>query len=152
MAAARTLRGVGPYLPPRPVGETGKDDPVATHRPPEAWHREDGQVDAMQRAIAVSAATVGSEGIYTSVVTTAPGGRTRLHHHGPCETSIYVIAGSARFTWGPTGAEHAFEAGPGDVVYIPALEPHVEENPSATEDLVVLVSRNCAEGINHYLD
>jgi uncharacterized RmlC-like cupin family protein len=152
MAAVRTLRGVGPFLPSRLVGETGKDGGMATHRPPEVWHREDGQVDAMRRAVAVSAGTVGSEGIYTSVVTTAPGGRTRLHHHGPCETSIYVITGSARFTWGPTGAEHAFEARPGDVVYIPAQEPHVEENPSSTEELVVLVSRNCAEGINHYLE
>jgi len=106
----------------------------------------------MHRAIAVSASTVGSAGIYTSVVTTAPGGRTRVHHHGECETSIYVIAGAARFSFGPTGVEHSFEAGPGDVVYIPAQEVHVEENASATDELVVLLSRNCPEGVNHYVE
>ncbi|MDQ1375722.1 MAG: hypothetical protein QOJ09_3060 [Actinomycetota bacterium] len=125
---------------------------MASYRPPESWHYEDGQVTSMRRAIAVSGSTIGSEGIYGSVVTTEPGGRSRVHHHGPCETSIYVIAGRARFSWGPSGVEHTFDAGPGDVVYIPAREPHVEENASATEDLVVLVHRNCDEGINHYLD
>jgi uncharacterized RmlC-like cupin family protein len=125
---------------------------MVTHRPPTSWSREDGQTPDMQRAVAVSAPTVGSASLYSSVVTTAPGGRTRTHHHGQCETSIYVIAGQARFTWGPTGREHACEAGPGDVVYIPAEEPHVEENPSRSEDLVVLVTRNCGDGVNHYLD
>lgn len=125
---------------------------MATHRPPESWAREDGHVTSMQRAIAVSRETIGSEGLYSSVVTTGPGGRTRVHHHGQCETSIYVIAGQARFSWGPTGLEETFDAGPGDVVYIPAYEPHVEQNASATEDLVVLVTRNCDEGVNHYLD
>lgn len=125
---------------------------MVQHRPPSSWQRESGQTPLMQRAIAVSASTVGSEGLYSSVVTTAPSGRTRVHHHGPCETSIYVISGHARFTWGTTGLEHTCEAGPGDVVYIPAAEPHVEENASSTEELLVLVTRNCGEGVNHYLD
>ena len=60
----------------------------------------------MERAIAVSRDTVRSQGLYTAVVTTPPSGSTRLHHHGDCETSIYVVSGVARFTWGPTGVEH----------------------------------------------
>ena len=106
----------------------------------------------MDRAIAISRDTVGSAGLYSSVVTTAPGGRTRVHHHGPCETSIYIISGRARFTWGPTGVEQATEAEPGDIVYIAAEEAHVEENVSTGEQLVVLVTRNCAEGVNVYLE
>ena len=44
------------------------------------------------------------------------------------------------------------EAAPGDVVYIAAEEVHVEENASTSENLVVLVTRNCAEGVNVYRD
>ncbi len=106
----------------------------------------------MLRAVAISHDTVGSRGLYSSIVTTAPAGRTRAHHHGPCETSIYILSGRARFTWGPTGVEEAIEAEPGDVVYIAAEEFHVEENASKREPLVVLVTRNCAEGVNVYRD
>jgi len=106
----------------------------------------------MLRAVAISRDTVGSQGLYSSIVTTAPGGRTRVHHHGPCETSIYILSGRARFTWGPNGVEEAMEATPGDVVYIAAEEVHVEANASTSEDLVVLVTRNCAEGVNVYRD
>ena len=106
----------------------------------------------MRRAVAISRDTVGSQGLYSSIVTTAPGGRTRVHHHGPCETSIYILSGHPRFTWGPTGVEEALEAEPGDVVYIAAEEFHVEENASTSESLVVLVTRNCAEGVNVYRD
>jgi uncharacterized RmlC-like cupin family protein len=112
--------------------------------------RQPGQTDAMKRAVAISRETVGSAGLYSSIVTTAPGGRTRVHHHGPCETSIYIVSGRARFRWGPTGVESAMEAEPGDIVYIAAEEVHVEENASAIEPLVVLVTRNCAEGVNVY--
>ncbi len=90
-------------------------------------------------------------GTYT-VVITEPGGRTRVHHHGPCETSIFVMAGRARFTFGPTGVEDTVEAEADDIVFIPAHEPHVEENASTTERLVVLVTRNCPSGYNVYLD
>jgi uncharacterized RmlC-like cupin family protein len=111
-----------------------------------------GQNSDMERSIAVSAELVGSVGLYSSIVTTAPGGRTRIHHHGECETSIFVLSGHARYTWGPTGLEHAMDADAGDFVYIPAGEVHVEENASETEQLVVVLSRNCPGSIVHYLD
>jgi uncharacterized RmlC-like cupin family protein len=106
----------------------------------------------MERSIAVSADTVGSVGLYSSVVTTGPGGKTRIHHHGECETSIYILAGQERYTWGPTGLEHAMEAAAGDFIYIPAGEIHVEENASAREPLVVVLTRNCPGSVVHYLD
>ena len=111
-----------------------------------------GQNNDMERSIAVSADTVGSVGLYSSVVTTAPGGRTRIHHHGECETSIYILSGRARYTWGPTGLEDAMQAGVGDFIYIPAGEVHVEENASQDEPLVVVLTRNCPGSVVHYLD
>lgn len=111
-----------------------------------------GQNRDMERSIAVSADMVGSVGLYSSVVTTAPGGKTRIHHHGACETSIFIVSGRARYTWGPTGLEEAMEAGPADFIYIPAGEVHVEENASATQPLVVVLTRNCPGSVVHYLD
>jgi uncharacterized RmlC-like cupin family protein len=106
----------------------------------------------MVRAIAVSSPLAGSTSLYSSIVTTAPRGKTRIHHHGPCETSIFIKSGRARFTWGPTGLEHELDAVAGDFVYIPAGEIHVEENASADEPLVVLLSRNCPDSFVVYMD
>ncbi len=111
-----------------------------------------GQNNDMERSIAVSAGTVGSVGLYSSIVTTGPGGKTRIHHHGECETSIYIVSGAARYTWGPTGLEQAMEAEAGDFIYIPAGEVHVEENASQDEALVVVLTRNCSGSVVHYLD
>ena len=111
-----------------------------------------GQNADMERSIAISAERVGSVGLYSSVVTTAPGARTRIHHHGECETSIWIAAGRARYTFGPTGVEESMEAEAGDFVYVAAGEVHVEENASDTEPLVVVISRNCPDSVVHYLD
>jgi uncharacterized RmlC-like cupin family protein len=106
----------------------------------------------MERSEAISEELVGSKGLYSSIVTTAPGARTRIHHHGECETSIWILSGRARYTFGPTGLEEMFEAGPGDFVYIPAGEVHVEENASNAESLVVVITRNCRGSVVHYVD
>ena len=106
----------------------------------------------MERSIAIGADTVGAVGLYSSVVTTAPGAKTRIHHHGECETSIWIASGRARYTFGPTGLEASMEAEAGDFVYIAAGEAHVEENASPTEPLVVVISRNCPGSVVHYLD
>ncbi len=111
-----------------------------------------GQNSDMERAIAVSSGVAGSTGLYSSIVTTAPGGKTRIHHHGPCETSIYIVSGRASYTWGPTGLESSMAAAAGDFVYIPAGEVHVEENASADEPLVVVLTRNCPDSLVVYMD
>ena len=76
----------------------------------------------------------------------------RIHHHGPCETSIYILSGTADYTWGAGGTEHALQAAAGDFIYIPAGEIHVEANASATEPLVVVLTRNCPDSHVVYLD
>jgi uncharacterized RmlC-like cupin family protein len=111
-----------------------------------------GQHAGMERSIAISQPLVGSVGLYSSIVTTAPGDKTRIHHHGPCETSIYVLSGAARYTWGETGLEHEMAADAGDFIYIPAGEIHVEANASATDPLVVVLTRNCPDSHVVYVD
>lgn len=111
-----------------------------------------GQHAGMERSIAISAPRVGSRQLYSSIVSTAPGDRTRIHHHGDCETSIYILSGRASYTYGPTGLEEGFDAEAGDFIYIPAGEVHVEANASETEPLVVVLTRNCADSHVVYLD
>ncbi len=125
---------------------------MATRIRPTEWQRGSGQNPDMERAIAISAPTVGSTRLYSSVVTTAPAAKTRIHHHGECETSIYILSGHARYTFGPTGLEETFDAGAGDFVYIPAGEVHVEENASDGDPLVVVLTRNCPDSHVEYVD
>jgi uncharacterized RmlC-like cupin family protein len=110
-----------------------------------------GQNADMERIIAISRDTVGSQQLYSSIVQTGPGGRTEIHHHGECETSIYILKGRARFYSGE-GLADVTDADEGDFVYVSAYEVHVEENASDTELLVVLLSRNCAGSVVHYVD
>jgi uncharacterized RmlC-like cupin family protein len=125
---------------------------MATRISPADRYTTIGQHAGMERSIAISAPTVGSAQLYSSIVSTAPGDRTRIHHHGTCETSIYILSGAASYTYGPTGVEHAFEATAGDFVYIPAGEIHVEANASDREPLVVVLTRNCPDSHVEYLD
>ena len=113
---------------------------------------QQGEHPGLSREIAISNPTVGSEGIYASVLVTPPGGSTRIHHHGECESSIYIVSGRAKFTWGPTGTEHELIADPGDFVYIPAGEVHAESNVSLTEPLEVVVTRNCPDSVTIVVD
>ena len=125
---------------------------MATRIRPDERSTSTGQNADMERSIAISAEAVGSIGLYSSVVTTAPGARTRIHHHGECETSIWIVSGRARYTFGPTGLEESMAAEAGDFVYIAAGEVHVEENASDREPLVVVISRNCPGSVVHYLE
>jgi uncharacterized RmlC-like cupin family protein len=125
---------------------------MAVRITPADRHTTVGQHPGMERSIAISRPTVGSEHLYSSIVSTAPGDRTRTHHHGDCETSIYILSGAAHYSWGPTGVEDAMDAAAGDFVYIPAGEVHVEANASATDPLVVLLTRNCPDSHVVYLD
>ena len=125
---------------------------MATRVTPAQRQTSPGQTPDMERSIAISSQATGSSRLYSSIVTTAPGRKTRVHHHGPCETSIYILAGRARYTWGPSGLESSMPAEEGDFVYIPAGEIHVEENASDSEPLVVVLTRNCAEPVVEYMD
>ena len=107
----------------------------------------------MERSIAISRPTVGSERLYSSIVSTAPGDKTRVHHHGDCETSIYIVSGSARYTWGPTGLEHADDARrPATSSTSRRARSTSRRTPATTDPLVVVLTRNCPDSHVVYLD
>jgi len=97
----------------------------------------------MAREAGVSEETVGATTVWSGFVTTPPGLSSSVHHHGDCESAIFVISGRARFRYGDK-LEHAVEVSAGDFIYVPPLEIHQEENLSETEPCTLIVSRGCS--------
>lgn len=99
------------------------------------------QTKGMVRESGVTPETAGAQRLWTGYVTTPPGMVSGAHHHGDAESSIYILSGHARFTWGDR-LEHGRDTGPGDFIYVPPRVIHAEENLSQTEPFVFIVSRN----------
>ena len=98
----------------------------------------------MMRQAAVSRSTVGAQKIWVGLVELGPGLRSAVHHHGECESVIYVISGSARFYAGER-LEVTEEAGAGDIVWVPPHAVHLEMNASRTEPVRMVVARSTQE-------
>ncbi len=124
-----------------------------------AWHRhlhhtaqdqlseDTAQTPGMRRFEAISGKRNGSRNIWMGKTHVAPGMISADHHHGEAETGIYVVSGTPVFVFLDGDVERRIEAGPGDYVYVPPYVPHREENPSATEEAVVVLARSTQEGI-----
>src|SRR5699024_8325765 len=63
------------------------------------------------------------------------------HHHGEAETSGFIISGVTRLLHGEEYGEYV-EYHPGDFLRVPAILPHIEQNPSKTEPIEFLTARN----------
>lgn len=100
------------------------------------------QTQGMLREVAVAPETTGSRGIWMGIASTPGGTVNDWHHHGDCETAIYVLAGRARFRWGPGGRASA-EVGPGDFLAVAPGAIHQEE-ALGKEPVVFVVARACS--------
>ena len=101
------------------------------------------QTTGMIREAGVSEETVGATTIWSGYVWTPPGLASGVHHHGDCETAIYVLSGRVRFFYGDK-LEHSVDVSPGDFLFVPPNEVHQEQNLSETEPVELIVSRGCA--------
>ena len=99
---------------------------------------------AMVREAAISRALVGAERIWVGYVELPPGMSSAPHHHGECESAIYIISGVANFRTGD-GYKALDTAHPGDFVWVPPEVAHIEENASATEPVRMVVIRSTQE-------
>ena len=127
------------------------------------WHRQllrirageltgdTGQTPGMTRLEAVSAGSVGAEKLWMGQTHVAAGTKSGNHHHGEAETAIYVVSGHPAFVFAEGDSEVRLEAGPGDYIFVPPYVPHREENPGATE-AVVVIARSSQQGIVVNLD
>jgi uncharacterized RmlC-like cupin family protein len=98
----------------------------------------------MVREAAISQGLVGAEQLWVGYVELPPGMRSAPHHHGDCESAIYVIGGSAKFLSGD-GLQRVETAAAGDFVWVPPHIVHIEENASATEPVRMVVARSTQE-------
>ncbi len=113
---------------------------------PHERDKDTAQTPGMQREAGIAASTVGAEKIWVGHVTMAPGAKSGVHHHGPVESSIYVISGRARFRFGPK-LEQQVQAGPGDFVYVPPEVVHQEINVDANAPVEMIVARDGQENV-----
>jgi len=94
---------------------------------------------SMTRLGAISADTVGSEGIFMGVSRLPPGTRSTSHFHTNCESSLYVSSGRGRFLTGPR-LDRDLLIEPGDFIFVPPNAPHAVANDGDVE-LVLIVAR-----------
>jgi uncharacterized RmlC-like cupin family protein len=106
---------------------------------------------AMRREAAVSEALVGAHRIWMGYVELPPGAVSGAHHHGECESAIYLISGAATFLTGERLDErHA--AGAGDVVWVPPHVVHVEANARDDEPVRMVVARSTQQTLVFAVD
>ena len=100
------------------------------------------QTKGIRREAAVAPDTTGATALWMGLARTPGGTVSAWHHHGDCETGIYVVSGRARFSWGSGGGESA-EVGPGDFL---AVGPHAihREEALGDEEFVMVIARGCS--------
>ncbi|MFL5798752.1 MAG: cupin domain-containing protein [Actinomycetota bacterium] len=81
---------------------------------------------------------VATERMWAGVARTAPGAISGWHHHGDCESTIYVLSGALRMEFGPGGRE-VLVATPDDFLYVAPGAVHREGNPTEGESQIVVV-------------
>jgi len=105
------------------------------------------QSSGMRRLEAISGAMTGAERIWMGESHIGPATRSSNHHHGESETGIYVLRGNPVFVFLKGDEETRIETQPGDYVFVPPFVAHREENPSPSEEAVVILARSTQEAI-----
>lgn len=116
--------------PDAPLGRAGSGDLVPGQATP-----------GMQRRQAFA-----TDGMWSGMVRTEAGAASGWHHHGDFETTIYVLTGVLRMQFGAGGGD-AFDAGPGDFVYVPKGAVHREANPTDDPSTAVIVRAGMGEAV-----
>jgi uncharacterized RmlC-like cupin family protein len=86
---------------------------------------------------------VATDHLWAGVVRTEPGAFSGWHHHGEHESVIYVAGGALRMESGEHGRD-AFDARPGEFVFVPPHRVHREGNP--TDVVATLVVTRSGQG------
>ena len=113
---------------------------------PLQFHDRTPQTSGMRRLAAISGPLVGSESLLAGIMLAEPNTASSVHHHGPLETVVYVLAGQSKVRWGRR-LEHEVDLEPGDFVLIPAFVPHQEINPTGDQTSQWVVVRSGPEAV-----
>ncbi len=90
------------------------------------------QSAGMARRSGIDVNSTGAKRLWMGRVTGPPGMKSAPHTHGEAETGAYVLSGRCRVYYGE-GFKEYVDAGPGDLIYVPANTPHIEANLSEDE-------------------
>lgn len=104
------------------------------------------QTPGMKREAGISAALTDSKGLWMGTAVNSPGASSGAHHHGQNESGIYILRGRVRFRWGEN-LEHVVDTEPGDFIFVPPFEIHLEENLDPENEAELLLARNSQEQI-----
>lgn len=114
--------------------------PIRVVSPPE-FVEGTAQTPGSLRLAAISPENGPDSALWGGLFEVKPGARTGIHHHGEQQTIAYVLQGVCEIRWGAQG-EYAASARAGDFIHVPALLPHMEINPSASEAFRWVVVRS----------
>ena len=89
---------------------------------------------------------VSTDRMWAGLVRTAAGMVSGWHHHGDCQSTIYVVSGALRMEFGVDGRE-SLEAEPGDFLYVAQGAIHRESNPTDHESQIVVVRSGSGEPV-----
>jgi len=89
---------------------------------------------------------VATGGMWAGLVRTEAGMVSGWHHHGTCESTIYVVSGVLRMEFGPGGRD-VLEGRPGDFLYIAPGAVHREGNPGDEESRIVVARAGSGEPV-----
>lgn len=103
------------------------------------------QSSGMTRYEAIAGSTVGTQHLRMGRVVTSAGLISSAHHHGDCETAVYLVRGSAVMLFGPDLRERISLA-PGDFLFVPPWTIHAEAN-LGSEDAEFIVAQSSPVGI-----
>lgn len=117
------------------------------HVPNSLLAQNTAQSSGMRRLEAISGVATGSEKIWMGESHIGPATRSDNHHHGESETGIYVLSGNPVFIFLEDNEETRIETKPGDYVFVPPFVAHREENPSESEEAIVILVRSTQEAI-----
>ena len=106
--------------------------------------RHTAQTAGLRREAGISTETAGVHTMWLGYSYTPPGVTTGAHHHGDCETGLYILSGRLRVRFGDK-LEKTVEAQAGDFVFVPPNAIHLEENLSETDPFELIVARGCTD-------
>ncbi|MBI2766559.1 MAG: cupin domain-containing protein [Chloroflexi bacterium] len=113
---------------------------------PNERDRGTAQTPGMRREAGISHNTAGSAGLWMGTAVNDAGAVSGVHHHGKNESGIYILRGRVRFRWGEK-LEHVVDTEPGDFVFVPPFEIHMEENLDTENEAELLLARDSQEAI-----
>ncbi len=103
------------------------------------------QVAGMTRYEAIGGNTVGTRSLRLGRVVAHAGLISSVHHHGDCETAVYLLRGRVLMLFGAALGEH-IELMAGDFMFVPPWTIHAEAN-IGSEDAEFIVAQSSPQGI-----